>query len=108
MKRCEIEHTLARMGFADNQNRALLTNACILYAGGMHQLQDILAKISENTGFPAENLRDRMNRAVVAAWCNHGCLAPEEFPTRFRPSLKKFIKAFVETRMEGEQCSKTE
>ena len=46
MRKQEVDFELAMMGFAKSDGRDFLSAACLLYAGGMHRMQDITAKIS--------------------------------------------------------------
>lgn len=103
MTKSEVEFELHMMGFANTFGRDFLVDACLLYAGGMHNMQDITAKISENTGFGERNIYSKMTAALQTAWNNQERSPKIMYNTRVRPSLKKFIKLFVEQRMGEKQ-----
>ncbi len=99
MKKSEVEFELHMMGFENTFGRDFLVDACLLYAGGMHQMQDIIAKISENTGFGERDIYSKMTAALQTAWNNQERSPKIMYNTRVRPSLNKFIKLFVEQKM---------
>lgn len=99
MTKSEVDFELRMMGFAKSSGRDFLSDACLLYAGGMHKMQDITAKISEVTGFGERTIYALMLSALAAAWKNQERSPRVMYNTRIRPSLKKFIKLFVEQKM---------
>lgn len=99
IKKSEIEFELHMMGFANTYGREFLADACLLYAGGMHQIQDIIAKISEDTGFGERNIYSKMATSLKIAWNNQQRSPKVMYNTKICPSLKKFIKLFVEQKM---------
>lgn len=100
MKKSEVDFKLRMMGFGNSCGRDFLSAACLLYAGGMHKMQDIVAKISDTTGMDRRKIYGRMLSALEAAWRNQERSPRVMYNTRIRPSLKKFIRMFVEQRME--------
>lgn len=102
MRKQEVDFELAMMGFAKSDGRDFLSAACLLYAGGMHRMQDITAKISEVTGIRAGTVYNRMVISLRNAWKNAPKSPEEMFDlsiSRRCPTLKKFIKTFVDQRM---------
>lgn len=99
MKKSDVDFELRMMGFAKSSGRDFLSAACLLYAGGMHKMQDITGKIANVTGFGERKIYARMLAALETAWKNQERSPKVMYNTRVRPSLKKFIKVFVEQRM---------
>ena len=108
MTKSQIDFELGMMGFAKSSGRDFLSAACLLYAGGMHRMQDITARISKVTGVGEHKIYNRMLIALERAWKNQERSPKVMYSTRVRPCVKKFIKLFAEQRMGEKSCSKTE
>lgn len=100
---CDINNELWSMGFSNSIDRQLIATACILYAGGVHKMTDILSMMSKKTGMDDRKIRTRMDRALKSAWSRE-VFSPRKMYdtsiTRRCPPLKNFIKRFVESVME--------
>lgn len=102
MKKAEVDFELGMMGFAKSPGRDFLSAACLLYAGGMHEMQAITAKISEVTGMKPNRIYSNIRTELNKAWKNQNRSPRQMYDTRVSrvcPPVKKFIRFFVEQRM---------
>ena len=100
----DVKNELRNMGFSNSEDRHLMAVACTLYAEGVHKMKDVLSEMSNLTGLDDRNIRTKMDRALKSAWSREVHNPRKMYDTRITrrcPPLKKFIKRFVESVMEG-------
>ena len=104
----EVTMLLSDIGFGKSSGRTLLAEACLLYAKGTHKLQDITERIGETHGISSKQVYHRVWKVIQLAW-NSPFRSPRMMydtrVTKVCPSVKKFIKLFVEQKMGGEVMS---
>ena len=99
----DVNHHLKMMGFTEGKGKYFISAACLLYAGGVHKMQDICQRISTDTGISSRKIYDQMTCSLKLAWNNKENNPRDMYnnrATRLCPPLKKFIKRFVESVME--------
>lgn len=98
----EVTMLLPDIGFGKSSGRTLLAEACLLYAKGTHKLQDITERIGETHGISSKQVYHRVWKVIQLAW-NSPFRSPRMMydtrVTKVCPSVKKFIKLFVEQKM---------
>lgn len=98
----EVTMLLSDIGFGKSSGRTLLAEACLLYSKGTHKLQDITERIGETHGISSKQVYHRVWKVIQLAW-NSPFRSPRMMydtrVTKVCPSVKKFIKLFVEQKM---------